>query len=38
MTGRGVRFIFGLIVGVVLGAIVKGMRGSENSSEGASTT
>ncbi len=37
MTGRGVRFFIGLILGIVVGAFVKATRGSENHSEGATS-
>lgn len=37
MTGRFVRFLLGLIVGVVVAGLVKGGRGSEGPSEGATT-
>ncbi len=35
MTGRGVRFVVGLILGIAVGAFVKAMRVSDNHSEGA---
>ncbi len=37
MTGRGVRFFLGLILGIAVGAFVKAMRGSENHSEGTTS-
>jgi|GEM_PF-2480620 hypothetical protein len=37
MTGRGVRFFLGLMVGIAAAAFVKGTRTSENHSEGATS-
>jgi hypothetical protein len=37
MTGRGVRFFLGLILGIAVAAFVKGTRSSENHSEGATS-